>query len=218
MMQQFTCWAALALMTAHGALATDAEVLYQNLCAQCHGVSGEGKAEVKAPSIASLPSWYVLRQIENFQHDRRGAHPQDTEGQMMRAIAKVLTPELSRAVAVLVEKLPRAHPPPTIVAETAQGQELFAERCMECHRFNGEGEIVFGAAPLVGLQDWYIAAQLRKFKTGVRGAEKTDTNGQKMVHVTASFIDSQEMIDSVSAYILKLGKQMAARSSVFGAD
>ena len=92
---------------------------------------------------------------------------------------------------------------------------------MECHRFNGEGEIVFGSAPLVGLQDWYLASQLRKFKDGRRGAEKNDANGQKMVHVTASFIEGEEMIQSVSAYIMKLQQKPAPNASgdvVFGRE
>ena len=158
---------------------------------------------------------------ENFQQDKRGAHPQDVEGQMMRAMAKTLNAEQTLGIARLVEKMPRVGPAPTIVADTTQGQELFTERCMECHRFNGEGEIVFGSAPLVGLQDWYLALQLRKFKDGRRGAEKNDANGQKMVHVTASFIEGEEMIQSVSAYIIKLQRKPTPSASgdvVFGKD
>ena len=189
---------------AGGAPDSGSQILFQNLCAQCHGAKGEGKAEVKSPSIASLPAWYVQRQLENFQQDRRGAHPQDTEGQMMRAISKALDGEQTKAVAQLVEKLPRVHPAPTLKVDSAQGRELFAERCMECHRFNGEGEIVFGAAPLVGLQDWYLAAQLRKFKTGLRGAAKDDANGQKMVHVTSVFIEDEQMAQSVAAWLVRL--------------
>lgn len=228
MMQHFTLGLFGFLLAVASCVAGDvvapapaAEVVFQNLCVQCHGARGEGKVEVKSPSIASLPAWYVQRQLENFQQDKRGAHPQDVEGQMMRAMAKTLTPEQTRGIARLVEKLPRISPAHTIVADTAQGQELFAERCMECHRFNGEGEIVFGSAPLVGLQDWYLASQLRKFKDGRRGAEKDDANGQKMVHVTASFIEGEEMIQSVAAYIMKLQQKPAPGSSgdvVFGRE
>lgn len=186
--------------------ASTAPVIFQNLCAQCHGAKGEGKADVKSPSIASLPAWYVHRQLENFRSDRRGAHPQDVEGQMMRAIAKTLTAEQARELAALVEALPRIRPEPTLHVATARGQELFTERCMECHRFNGEGELVFGAAPLTGLQDWYLAAQLRKFKNGQRGVDKDDANGQKMVHVTASFIEDEDMLLSVASWLIQLQK------------
>lgn len=194
--------------------ASNAQVIFQNLCSQCHGAKGEGKAEVKSPSIASLPAWYVQRQLENFQADRRGAHPQDMEGQMMRAMAKTLTDEQTREIAALVEKLPRIRPEPTLHVEVTRGQELFTERCMECHRFNGEGELVFGAAPLTGLQDWYLAAQLRKFKNGQRGAAKDDANGQKMVHAAASFIEDEAMVQSIAAWLILLQKPKPAERLV----
>jgi cytochrome c553 len=197
-----------------------AQIIFQNLCATCHGTKGEGKAEVKAPSIASLPAWYVERQLENFQSDRRGAHPEDAEGQLMRAMAKVLSKEQTSAIAALVEKLPRVKPSPTLKTDVARGKEVYSDRCMECHRFNGEGELVFGAAPLVGLQDWYLAAQLRKFKRGVRGAAKDDENGQKMVRATANFVEDEEMVQSLAAWLIELQEKPAPKETdfIFGKD
>jgi cytochrome c553 len=192
------------LLCAGETAAESAQVIFQNLCASCHGAKGEGKVELKAPSIASLPAWYVQRQLESFQKDRRGAHPQDTEGQMMGAMAKVLSAAQTTAIAKVVEKLPRVTPEQTIKVDVERGRELYEERCMECHRYNGEGELVFGAAPLVGLQDWYLAAQLRKFKTGVRGAAKDDESGQKMVKVTANFVEDEDMVRSLAAWLIQL--------------
>jgi cytochrome c553 len=192
------------LLCAGETAAETAEVIFQNLCASCHGAKGEGKVELKAPSIAGLPVWYVQRQLESFQQDKRGAHPQDVEGQMMRAMAKVLNVGQTSAIAKVVENLPRVPPEPTIKADVERGKDLYAERCMECHRYNGEGELVFGAAPLVGLQDWYLAAQLRKFKTGVRGAAKNDESGQKMVKVTANFVEDEDMVRSLAAWLIQL--------------
>jgi cytochrome c553 len=105
----------------------------------------------------------------------------------------------------------------------ARGKEIFADRCMECHRFNGEGELVFGAAPLVGLQDWYLAAQLRKFKRGVRGAAKDDANGEKMVKATANFVEDEEMVQSLAAWLVQLQEVKKAGPTVdveliFGKD
>jgi cytochrome c553 len=101
--------------------ASEGQVIFQNLCASCHGANGEGKVELKAPSIASLPAWYVERQLESFQKDRRGAHPQDVEGQMMRAMAKVLSAGQTSAIARVVEKLPRVTPESTITADVERG-------------------------------------------------------------------------------------------------
>ena len=210
--------AAILLTIASSARAVDpavAGVIFQNACAQCHGPKGEGNAQIKAPSIASLPAWYVRAQLENFRADRRGVHPQDAEGQLMRAISKVLNDEQVNAVAEFISKLPRVMPQPIIKADVAAGRQLYEERCMECHRFNGEGELVFGAAPLVGLPDWYLAAQLRKYRDRSRGAQKEDANGQKMAWA-AQFIESEELLQSVVAYLMTLQHVKPPENFEFG--
>jgi cbb3-type cytochrome c oxidase subunit III len=190
-------------------------ILFQNVCAQCHGTKGEGNPLIKSPSIAGLPDWYLSAQVENFRADRRGAHPQDPEGQLMRAVSKVLNPEQTREVVQYVSKLPRQVHEATIKVDLTAGRELFAERCMECHRYNGEGELAFGAAPLIGLQDWYLASQLKKFKSGMRGAMKEDANGQKMVF-SSSFIEDEAMLKSVVAYLRTLSDEALKPAFGFG--
>lgn len=191
------------------------QILFQNVCAQCHGAKAEGNPLVKSPSIAGLPEWYLIAQVENFRADRRGFHPQDPEGQLMRAVSKVLNPEQTKLVVAYVSQLPRQAHEATINADITAGRELFAERCMECHRYNGEGELAFGAAPLVGLQDWYLASQLKKFKSGMRGALKEDANGQKMVF-SATFIEDEAMLNSVVAYLRTLSEKPPEAGFVFG--
>lgn len=191
------------------------QILFQNVCAQCHGAKGEGNPQIKSPSIAGLPDWYLRAQVENFRADRRGMHPQDTEGQLMRAISKVIDREQVRLVTEYVSKLPRHLHEPTIKADITAGRELFAERCMECHRYNGEGELAFGAAPLVGLQDWYLMNQLKKFKSGMRGTLKEDANGQKMVFASG-FIEDEATLESVVSYLLTLSEDKKPAEIVFG--
>ncbi len=190
-------------------------ILFQNVCAQCHGVKAEGNPLIKSPSIAGLPDWYLSAQVGNFRADRRGAHPQDPEGQLMRAISKVLNPEQTKQVVEYVSKLPRQTHEATIKVDLTAGRLLYEERCMECHRYNGEGELAFGAAPLVGLQDWYLASQLRKFQSGMRGAMKEDLNGQKMVF-SSSFIEDEAMLKSVVAYLRTLSEELEKPGVVFG--
>ncbi|MCE9518697.1 MAG: c-type cytochrome [Verrucomicrobia bacterium] len=190
-------------------------VLFQNLCAQCHGAKGEGNLLVKSPSIAGLPEWYLQAQIENFLAGRRGFHPQDPDGQIMRTISQVLNPGQTKQVIEYVSHLPRQMPEATIKADVTAGRELYAARCMECHRFNGEGELAFGAAPLVGLQDWYLASQLKKYQTGMRGVLKEDVNGQKMA-VSASFIEDEATLKSVVAYLRTFSKELRKNEAEFG--
>ena len=186
--------------------------MFQNVCAQCHGAKGEGNIQIKSPSIAHLPSWYVIAQINNFREDRRGTDPTDPQGLLMAGISKALQPDQIHALAKHVEKMPMVVPTPlTKEGEVSleNGMILFQERCMECHRYNGSGEIVFGSPPLTGLQDWYLADQIRKFKSGKRGTVKADVNGAKMVF-SSQFISDEQTLKDVVAYIMTLNAAAAA--------
>jgi len=189
------------------AVADEGAVLFQNVCAQCHGPKGEGKEGVRAPSIANLPQWYVTTQMTNFHDGKRGSDMKvDPQGALMACIAKALKPEQIQAVALYAEKLPLVIPTKRVIdgADIAAGQMLFYERCMECHRYNASGEMAFGSPPLLGRQGWYLADQLKKFKTGKRGTHKSDVNGAKMVQITNFFIEDDQMLRDVVAYILTL--------------
>lgn len=189
------------------AVAGEGDVLFQNVCAQCHGPKGEGKEDVRAPSIANLPQWYVTTQVTNFHDGKRGSDRKvDPQGALMASIAKALNPEQIKAVAVHVEMLPLVIPAKRVIegADVAAGQLLFYERCMECHRYNASGEMAFGSPPLVGRQDWYLLAQLMKFKNLHRGAAKGDEKGAKMVQMATLFIEDEAAMKNVVSYILTL--------------
>lgn len=194
-------------LAAAASAADEGGTLFQNVCAQCHGPQGEGKEDVKSPSIANLPVWYVTTQLKNFHDGRRGQDTAvDPQGAMMAAIAKALKPEQIEAVAAHVEKLPLVVPKELTVAgaNVQAGQELFYERCMECHRYNASGEMAFGSPPLVGRQGWYLLAQLKKFKNLHRGAAKGDDKGAKMVQMATLFIDDEQTMKNLVGYILTL--------------
>lgn len=189
------------------AAAAEGAVLFQNVCSQCHGTKGEGKVEVHAPSIANLPNWYVITQVTNFHDGKRGSDMKiDPQGALMASIAKALKPEQVQTVALYVEKLPLVIPAKRVIdgADVAAGQLLFYERCMECHRYNASGEMAFGSPPLVGRQDWYLLAQLMKFKNLHRGTAKGDEKGAKMVQMATLFIEDEAAMKNVVSYILTL--------------
>ncbi len=191
--------------------ATDGKTIFQTVCAQCHGGNGEGKMELKSPSIAGMPSWYVTTQFTNFREGRRGHDAADPQSFMMAAIAKGLQPEQIKAVIAHVEKMPVVVPAgkDREMADTnpTEGMELFHERCMECHRYNASGEMAFGSPPLIGRQGWYLEEQLKKFKSGRRGTIKNDVNGAKMVQMTTLFIEDEQMLRNVVAYIMTLNPE-----------
>lgn len=191
--------------------ATDGKAIFQTVCAQCHGADGEGKIEMKTPSIAGMPSWYVTTQFKNFREGRRGQNAADPQPFMMASIAKALQPEQVKAVIEHVEKMPVVVPigqnREMTNVDPTEGMRLFQERCMECHRYNASGEMAFGSPPLVGRQAWYLEEQLKRFKSGRRGAIKDDVNGAKMVQMTKLFIEDEQMLRNVVAYIMTLNPE-----------
>jgi len=64
---------------------------YSTVCTVCHGDDGTGNEELGAANLTYLSDIYMIRQLMYFRDGIRGAHPEDTRGQQMAAIAKVLT-------------------------------------------------------------------------------------------------------------------------------
>ncbi len=65
------------------------EVLYRS-CASCHGADGQGRQAFKAPRLAGMDDWYLVRQLHNFREGIRGRHPRDAYGSQMVDMAQVL--------------------------------------------------------------------------------------------------------------------------------
>lgn len=166
--------------------------IYAQVCAACHGEKGEGKEELHSPSIAGLPAWYIEEQIRKFRSGARGFHPEDLPGQQMRAISLILTEtqisEAGKAVAGMPSGLTEA-PPPDFDLETARYR--YANECMECHRYNGKGEVVFHSAQLISLNRSYLQRQLHNFRAGRRGATEGDLYGAKMVENMKRLTDEE---------------------------
>src|ERR1700682_2226359 len=62
---------------------------------------------------------------------------------------------------------------------STRGKHLFVT-CAECHGPLGEGTFAIGAPNIAGMDAWYIEAELRKFRAGIRGAQFEDTEGMRM--------------------------------------
>ena len=184
---------------------TTAQETFASVCAVCHGVKGEGNLALRSPSIAGLPTWYVHMQLDKFVSHQRGTHPQDMQGQQMHAIAKALTPAMKNAAANSIEQLPHFPTTNTLGGNSVKGEDLFKNNCIDCHRYNASGEIAFRSAPLTGLQDWYMVAQLIKFRNGIRGKIAGDEDGAKMHLQTGSMTDEQ--FRDVVAYIADLAQR-----------
>lgn len=175
------------------------------LCATCHGTSGEGNVRFNAPVIAGLPAWYVVRQLTNFKQGIRAYRAEDATGLQMKPMARSLVTDADvRAVAAYVAGLKAAVPPPTLKGDPARGQAAYAT-CLACHGPQARGNEALGAPALPQQADWYLVAQLRKFKQGLRGTHPKDVTGAQMRAMSMTLPDEQAMADVV-AYIRSLGR------------
>jgi cytochrome c oxidase subunit 2 len=59
-------------------------------CAHCHGAQGQGVWSTRAPRLAGISDWYLVRQLENFRKGNRGRHPQDFYGTQMAALSRMV--------------------------------------------------------------------------------------------------------------------------------
>ena len=172
--------------------------LFQN-CQPCHGDRGTGNVALRAPEIAGLPQWYVAAELDKFQKNVRGAHPDDNEGHRMRPMARTLYhPGDIESVAGYVASLPSVSVTPMMRGNVAAGQKQYMTICVACHGPDAKGNQAMNAPPLSAQADWYLVAQLEKFKTGMRGVNAQDMTGSQMRAMSSTLSDTTAMHDVVA--------------------
>lgn len=94
------------------------------------------------------------------------------------------------------------------IGGVATGAEMF-QLCTQCHGNNGEGNKLVNAPAIAGLDEWYVAEQLRKFKTGVRGTHVDDHAGMQMRPMAMS-IPTDGDLNLIAAHVASLPKTRPA--------
>lgn len=169
-------------------------------CVPCHNADGSGNPAVGAPNIAGMKSWYVEKELEKFRAGVRGMQFDDIEGMRMRPMAVSLPSEDDvRAVAHYVENLPPVRHAASLPGDPKAGQTLYAT-CSSCHGDSGGGNQDLGAPRIAGTDDWYLATELRKFRSGVRGGNPKDREG-RLMRPMARALPDEEGIRNVVAYV-----------------
>ena len=152
-------------------------------CAACHGKQGEGiRQNEYYPRIAGKPAEYLYRQLVNFRDGRR-TYPQ------MVYLVRHLSDEYLREIATYYSKLqppfPTAIPPSSTKDALARGEALVRKgdpskgipACAACH-----GTALTGMLPgipgLVGLDPYYVYAQMGSWQRGIRHANEPDCMAQ----------------------------------------
>ena len=81
-----------------------------------------------------------------------------------------------------------------------RGEHLFNNNCTPCHGTDGGGQANIAAPAIAGLDDWYVKAQLTKFRSGVRGTHPEDMPGMRMRPMSRT-LEREGDMDAVADYI-----------------
>lgn len=170
------------------------------VCAACHGAQGEGNVAMNGPKLTGQSAWYLKRQINNFKHGRRGTHDDDVYGKQMAPMVATLVDERAvDNVVAYIRSLPDQKPIATVDGDAVHGAKIF-EGCIVCHGDTGEGRHATNAPRYAGMNDWYLARQLKNFQDGIRGAHPDDKYGEQMGFMSKQ-IYGDDAINDVVAYI-----------------
>jgi cytochrome c553 len=87
-------------------------------------------------------------------------------------------------------------------AQDDRGKVLF-DLCTQCHGEMGAGDRLALAPGIAGLEEWYVLAQLGKFRSGVRGTHFDDIPGMRMRPMSLT-LRTEEDVKAVAAYVASL--------------
>ncbi len=170
------------------------------VCAACHGQQGEGLQALNAPKIAGQEGWYLRRQLESYKAGRRGVHEDDIFGRQMAPMAATLANDQAvENVIAHIQTFPDNPSPTTIDGDVMAGQKIY-NVCAYCHGGDAQGIQAINAPRMAGMTDWYLANQLKNFRSGVRGAHPQDFYGKQMGFMGRNLQTDQQIYD-VIAYI-----------------
>jgi cytochrome c553 len=169
-------------------------------CASCHGSEGEGNQKLGAPRLAGQHAWYIERQLRNWRDGIRGTHSEDLYGIQMRPMAMTLVKDSDLEKVVSFIGTLRGEPSKSILQGDGDSGKTSYATCVACHGLEGEGNKILNAPKIAGLQDWYIARQLKSFKKGVRGSHEKDVYGMQMRPMAMALAD-ENTINNVALYV-----------------
>jgi len=135
----------------------------------------------RGPIVDGLPAWYSEWQLKKFAEGVRGRNLENRSEALMGAgEAIVHDPNERRRVADHIASLPPRKHLLTVRGDKVRGREMY-QSCVVCHGVKGsEGREDLKSPPLTPLEDWYQLDQLRKYKSGLRGTNALDVEGQLM--------------------------------------
>ena len=147
-----------------GALDLDArpahgKQVFQESCARCHGVRGQGDARQAIPSLAGQRFQYILRQLANFAGEERDSPTME----WVVTHKGLKEPQTWVDVAAYLNNLPVAGRTVTGNGEhAALGRGIFQMQCAACHKLDAHGDDD-GLVPSLRNQNYpYLVTQLEQ--------------------------------------------------------
>ncbi len=186
-MRSLVCLLVLLWLTE--AKADDAAQIYATQCASCHGLQAHGNPATLSPRLAGQNAAYLNEQISAYQQGHRGTHPDDVQGQIMRALVRDLSAEQVQAVSVHLATLPG---PEHEADPKGPGAVLYASHCAACHGQNGQGAESIFVPNLRILSSWYLDAQLLAYENGWRGGDEASTRAKNMRSISGQIPDPSQ--------------------------
>jgi cytochrome c553 len=177
-------------------------------CAFCHGADGGGRGGA-FPRIAGLSAGYIEKSLQAFKD---GSRPSG----FMLPVARAMTDQQMKEAAQYFSAMPRnPSSKDSYSSELLQrGAQiarpelaLSAPACLTCH-VQQDASRASDVPNLAGQSAWYLADQLRLFRSGVRA-------GSDAARVMARYARelSDNDIEAVSAYLSTLQPSTAAAAA-----
>lgn len=177
-----------------------AVTLAQQVCSNCHGLSGNSISP-NFPNLAGQVEPYVVAQLTGFKsHDRR-----DPAGfEYMWGLSRSLTEaQIQGLAAYFAAQAPRRQPLEGDAARIQAGQKIFESgvveksipACSSCHGSEGLGQA--GFPRLAGQHVDYLVKQLVVF-------QRTDERPDGIIMKTVAHDLTQQNIEDVAAYLQAL--------------
>jgi cytochrome c553 len=139
------------------------EVMFRQ-CALCHGQHGQGILGGKYPRIASLPEYYLLNALHDYQSGERGYEAMVVVGSLQTADEQ----DLVNLAAYISELEVEIDVPGPEEGSERSGKRLYKGDCRTCHGRKGEGKTRKESPPLRGQYHEYLMRQIALFKSGER--------------------------------------------------
>ena len=139
------------------------EVMFRQ-CALCHGQRGQGILGGKYPRIASMPEYYLLNALHDYQAGERGYDAMVVVGALQTAEEQDLV-NLAAYISDLDITLDVPGPED---GDPRSGKRMYKSDCKTCHGRKGEGKSRKESPPLRGQYHEYLQRQIALFQTKER--------------------------------------------------